>query len=147
MVRDLGLAGKRVVVTGAAGGLGRAFAQAFGQAGATVLAGDINNAGLEETVALVAAAGGKGFCATVDVTDARSCRDLAQTARSAMGGADVLVNNAALYAGLQRGPFEELDEADELFSSTTAGGSHQWTPLSMAVSMPLHTAPIAMVAA
>ena len=111
MVKDLGLAGKRVVVSGAAGGLGRAFAEAFGAAGATVLAADINDAGLEETVALVKSAGGKGYSATVDVTEAESCRALAGTARSLMGGADVLVNNAALYAGLQRGPFEELDEA------------------------------------
>ncbi|MCB1382834.1 MAG: SDR family oxidoreductase [Notoacmeibacter sp.] len=110
-MKDLGLAGKRVVVSGAAGGLGRAFAEAFGAAGATVLAADINDAGLEETVALVKSAGGKGYSATVDVTEAESCRALAGTARSLMGGADVLVNNAALYAGLQRGPFEELDEA------------------------------------
>ena len=75
-----------------------------------MLAADINAAGLEETVALVNAAGGKGFCETVDVTKAASCQALAGTARAAMGGLDVLINNAALYAGLQRGPFEELDE-------------------------------------
>ena len=46
---DLGLAGKRVIVTGAAGGLGRAFALAFAKAGCTVLAGDVSDA--SETLA------------------------------------------------------------------------------------------------
>ncbi|WP_425050140.1 SDR family NAD(P)-dependent oxidoreductase [Psychromarinibacter sp. S121] len=98
---DLGLAGKRVVVTGAAGGLGRAFALAFAGAGATVLAADIDEAGAAETARMAG-----GTAAKVDVTDTESCRALARVA----GAVDVLVNNAALYAGLPRGPFEDLDE-------------------------------------
>ena len=50
---DLGLGGKRVIVTGAAGGLGRAFALAFAGAGARVMAADIALAGAEETAALI----------------------------------------------------------------------------------------------
>ncbi len=106
---ELGLAGKRVVVSGAAGGLGRAFALAFAGAGAQVLACDIAK-GCDETVALIAAAGGQGFAAQVDVTDSISCKALVETAQRQMGGVDVLVNNAALYGGLERRPFEELDE-------------------------------------
>jgi len=56
---DLGLTGKRVIVTGAAGGLGRAFALAFAQAGCTVMAGDVSD--VSETVAMIGAAGGTGF--------------------------------------------------------------------------------------
>ena len=59
MVKDLGLAGKRVIVTGAAGGLGRAFAESFAEAGAVVMAADINATGAGETVALVREVGGK----------------------------------------------------------------------------------------
>lgn len=103
---DLGLTGKRVIVTGAAGGLGRAFALAFAQAGCTVMAGDVSD--VSETVALIGAA---GFGATLDVTNADSCRALAQQAQAQMGGLDVLVNNAALYGGLQRANFDEIDEA------------------------------------
>ena len=92
----LGLQGKRVVVTGAAGGLGRAFAQAFANEGAVVLACDMNLKGCEETVARM----GAGFAQDVDVTDAASCQALAQFADKAMGGTDVLVNNAAIYLSL-----------------------------------------------
>lgn len=106
---DLGLMGKRVVVTGAAGGLGRAFALAFAQAGCTVMVGDI--ADVSETVAMISAAGGKGFGVILDVTSADSCRALAVQAQAQMGGLDVLVNNAALYATLQRADFEDIDEA------------------------------------
>ena len=102
---DLGLAGKRVVITGAAGGLGRAFALAFAKAGAQVLACDVNLAGCEETAALAG-----GLAAKVDVTDTASCRALADLAQARMGGVDVLVNNAAMYGGLERRNFEDLDE-------------------------------------
>jgi NAD(P)-dependent dehydrogenase (short-subunit alcohol dehydrogenase family) len=51
-VTNLGLEGKRVIVTGAAIGLGRAFALAFAAAGARVLAVDVNEAGAKETAAL-----------------------------------------------------------------------------------------------
>ena len=106
---DLGLTGKRVIVTGAAGGLGRAFALAFAQAGCKVIAGDVSDTA--ETVALITAAAGIGFGAVLDVTNADSCRAVAEQAQAQMGGLDVLVNNAALYGGLQRANFEDIDEA------------------------------------
>ena len=108
---DLGLQGKRVVVSGAAGGLGRAFALAFADAGSAVLACDVNRAGVDETVAMIAAKGGQGHAATVDITSRDSTDDLALFAGRAMGGVDVLVNNAALYGGLERRFFEDIDEA------------------------------------
>ncbi|WP_108482397.1 SDR family NAD(P)-dependent oxidoreductase [Oceaniglobus ichthyenteri] len=102
---DLGLNGKRVVVTGAAGGLGRAFAQGFADAGATVMAADVNAEGIEQTAQMTG-----GFAQTVDVTDAASCAALAKAAGAQMGGVDILINNAAIYAGLERAPLEDLDE-------------------------------------
>lgn len=105
---DISLTGKRVIVTGAGGGLGRAFAQAFAGVGARVIAADINRAGAEETAALI----GQGcLAATLDVTRQASCDAVVALAQAEMGGVDVLINNAALYAGLQRAPFEEIDEA------------------------------------
>ncbi len=103
----LGLAGKRVVVTGAGGGLGRAFALAFAGAGAQVLAADVNLAGAAETAAMI---GTGGHAAQVDVAAGDSCRALAVLAQAQMGGVDVLVNNAALYGTLERRPFAEIDE-------------------------------------
>ena len=102
----LDLAGKRVVVTGAAGGLGRAFAEAFAREGAQVLAADINLKGAEETADLTG-----GFGGAVDVTSQSSTAALAVLAAETMGGIDILVNNAAIYAGLERKGFETIDEA------------------------------------
>jgi len=102
---DLGLLGKRVVVTGAAGGLGRAFALGFAGAGAQVMAADVNLEGAAETAQMTG-----GHAQVVDVTDTASCQKLAEAAQQAMGGVDILINNAALYAGLARAPMENLDE-------------------------------------
>ena len=66
----LGLEGKRVVVTGAAGGLGRAFAEAFARAGARVLAADVNLAEVKRTAAAIVESGGEAHAACVDVVDA-----------------------------------------------------------------------------
>ena len=108
MTTDLGLAGKRVVVTGAAGGLGRSFALAFAKAGAEVLVADI--ADCAETASIIAGEGGKVHATTLDVTSSDSCKALAKTAEVTMGGVDALINNAAMYGNLERKPFEEIDE-------------------------------------
>ena len=110
-MRDLGLKDKRVLVTGAAGGLGRAFARAFAEAGARVMAADIVTAGLEVTACEVEKAGGRPHTGQVDVSSTESCAALARQVGREMGGLDVLVNNAALYGTLDRKPFEEIDEA------------------------------------
>lgn len=109
-VTDLGLNGKRVVVTGAAGGLGRAFAQQLSGAGATILAADINCDGVAETVDMISAGGGTAYGGTLDVTSRDSAEALAREAEAQMGGVDVLINNAALFGQLNRAPFMELDE-------------------------------------
>jgi NAD(P)-dependent dehydrogenase (short-subunit alcohol dehydrogenase family) len=105
-VNDLGLEGKRVIITGAATGLGRAFALAFAKVGATVLAVDVNEAGATETVSLM----GNGFSTHCDITSSQSCKALAEAASDKLGGLDILVNNAALYGTLQRKPFAEIEE-------------------------------------
>lgn len=102
---DLGLTGKRVVVTGGGGGLGRAFALAFAEAGARVMAADVNAAGAAETAAQTG-----GVAAELDVTSTASCAALAERLAADWGSVDVLVNNAALYGGLERRPFEAIDE-------------------------------------
>lgn len=105
-MKDLGLEGKRVVVTGAAIGLGRAFSQAFSEAGASVLCVDIDAQGAQETAAQL----GNAAYAKCDITSAQSCAALTGIAKTKLGGVDVLVNNAALYGALQRKPFADIEE-------------------------------------
>jgi NAD(P)-dependent dehydrogenase (short-subunit alcohol dehydrogenase family) len=100
---------KSVVVTGAARGLGRAYATAMAAEGASVFACDINDC--SETVAVVRAAGGSIESAIVDISSMESCQSMAEATVAAFGKIDVLVNNAALYATLKGARFEDLDEA------------------------------------
>lgn len=104
------LAGQVAVITGAAGGLGRSFALAFAAAGAAVVAADRNEAGVAAVAAEVAERGGRAIAVAVDVTSAASVEAMAERAVAWGGGVDILVNNAAIYAGLERRPFWELDE-------------------------------------
>jgi len=99
----------RVLVTGAGRGLGRAFAQAFAARGDIVAAADLDAAAAEETAALC---GGGAVGLGMDVADAASVRAGVGAVVERLGGLDVLVNNAGLYAGLQRGAFFELDEGE-----------------------------------
>jgi NAD(P)-dependent dehydrogenase (short-subunit alcohol dehydrogenase family) len=108
----LGFDGNRVMINGAAGGLGRAFALAFAAAGARVLATDVNAPGLSETAELSAALGQPVETAVVDVTSQSSLAAMTAMAEQRWGGIDTLVNNAAIYASLTRTPFEEISEAE-----------------------------------
>ena len=103
------LENKVSIVTGAARGLGRAYAEALAVAGAAVLACDVNDC--DETVEAIVRGGGKAVSATVDITDMASCTAMADMARQSFGQIDVLVNNAALYGGLKGARFELLEEA------------------------------------
>lgn len=103
------LEGKVAIVTGAARGLGRAYAEAMASEGAAILACDINSC--DDTVAAIVAAGGRAAATITDISSMDSCTAMAEQAVQAFGKIDVLVNNAALYAGLKGARFENLDEA------------------------------------
>ena len=90
-----GLQGKRIVVAGAATGIGAATARRLAEEGAKVVAGDINTAGLEATVASIVKAGGTAKAARVDLADEPSCRALIQACVESYGGIDGLANVAA----------------------------------------------------
>jgi len=103
---------KVVIITGAAGGLGRTFALAFAKAGASVIASDINEKGVQETVKLIEKEGGKGLAIQTDVSNESSTQSLAKQTMDAFGQIDILINNAAIYAGLERKPFYEISEKE-----------------------------------
>ncbi|MEY4018721.1 MAG: hypothetical protein RLZZ590_21 [Actinomycetota bacterium] len=124
---------KVVVVTGAAGGLGRAFAEGFAAAKAKVVVADIDLAGVEKTAELLRASGAEAIAIQVDVTNKDSTEALARSASEAYGAIDVLVNNAAIYATLNRAKFTEIDptEWDKVMSVNVKG-----TWLCSAAAMP-----------
>lgn len=103
------LENKVAIVTGVARGLGRAYAEALAAEGAAVVAADLNDC--NDTVAAITAAGGRAVATQVDVADSQSCDAMASLAVDAFGRVDILINNAALYAGLKGARFEQLDEA------------------------------------
>lgn len=117
------LSGKTAIITGAAGGLGRAFALGFAARGANVVVADMNEAGSAETVALITAAGGKAISVQTNVTDKASCEAVADAAVATFGGLDVLVNNAAIYATIERANFWEIDpnEWDKVMAVNVKG--------------------------
>jgi NAD(P)-dependent dehydrogenase (short-subunit alcohol dehydrogenase family) len=109
--------GRTVLITGAAGGLGLAFAEAFAAMGADLVLGDVTASALKRVAEKLA----KRYCdqrilgLPLDVTQEESTKIFAQDAANAVSGReriDVLVNNAAIYGGLTRAGFHELDPAE-----------------------------------
>ncbi|GHE44833.1 SDR family oxidoreductase [Streptomyces griseoaurantiacus] len=94
-------AGRLVLVTGAAAGIGRATALAFAEAGARVIAVDRNGEGAARTVELARRAGApEARAEVVDVGDERAMEKLAERVAATDGVVDVLVNNAGIgFAG------------------------------------------------
>jgi NAD(P)-dependent dehydrogenase (short-subunit alcohol dehydrogenase family) len=105
------LTDKVVVITGAAGGLGKAFALAFAEQGAKIAVCDKNIQGAIETASEI-----KGAIAIeVDVANEQSTQRMAQQVMDAFGRIDVLVNNAAIYATIQRKPFLKLPKPNGIW--------------------------------
>ena len=117
------LTGKTVIITGAAGGLGRAFALGFAREGANLVIADMNAAGAAETVALVESEGVKAIAVSVNVADKASCEAMVQSTLDAFGSVDVLINNAAIYATLERSDFWDIDpdEWDKVMAVNVKG--------------------------
>ena len=103
-------AGKVVLVTGAARGLGQEFARCLAAAGANIVIGDVNDCAA--TLDLVTAAGGKGVAVALNVTDAASAAAMVAAGVAAFGRVDGLINNAALYGALHGGRFDAIAEAE-----------------------------------
>jgi len=115
------LDGKVVLVTGGARGLGRAYCVAAAAEGAKIVAGDLVDS--DDTVAEVIDVGGEAVGVSLDITDSASCEGAVAAAVDRFGGLDGLVNNAALYAGLSSGPFDQiaLDEWDSTMQVNVTG--------------------------
>ena len=86
----------KIVISGGAQGMGRHFAQRLAEAGAQVAIGDVNEAGLAETVALTKNAPGKVHARKLNVADEADVASFVAFAHDAMNGINALVNNAGI---------------------------------------------------
>jgi 3-oxoacyl-[acyl-carrier protein] reductase len=87
---------KVAIVTGAAGGIGKAIAERYGAEGAHVVVNDVRQEGAERVAQAIAAAGGSALAIAADVSDAAQVAALFDAALARFGTLDVLVNNAGL---------------------------------------------------
>jgi len=85
---------RTVIITGAGGGLGRAYALALGAEGANVVVNDINKKTASETVKLIKEAGGNAIVNLGDITDYDSAFDIVKSAIDEFGDLHAVVNNA-----------------------------------------------------
>ena len=111
------LKGKVAVITGAARGIGAAFAAAYVREGATVAIGDIDVVRAEQTAKAI---GPQAFALRLDVTDQASIDTAIAEVEKRCGGIDILINNAALF---DMGPVVDIPRSsfDRLFSINVAG--------------------------
>jgi NAD(P)-dependent dehydrogenase (short-subunit alcohol dehydrogenase family) len=85
------------IVTGAGSGIGAATAMRFSEEGAKVVVVDIDGAAGEKTISLIKKNGGEGVAVNADVSKEKDAKQIADTAISAFGKIDILVNNAAIF--------------------------------------------------
>ncbi len=101
------LDGKVAVVTGAATGLGAAFAEAMAEAGADVVCADIDVKGMKETVAKIEKIGQKAIAVICDVSKEDNCVRLMEKTVETFGRLDILFNNAGVVESEPK-PLHEL---------------------------------------
>ncbi|WP_275786559.1 SDR family NAD(P)-dependent oxidoreductase [Pararhizobium gei] len=102
------LTGRKALVTGASRGLGQAIAQALASAGADVAITSRDVKGLEDTRTRICDSGKRCFTYELDVRNVDSCSSVVDAAAQALGGLDILINNAG-YEEIR--PALDVDEA------------------------------------
>jgi NAD(P)-dependent dehydrogenase (short-subunit alcohol dehydrogenase family) len=109
-------AGKTIIITGAASGIGRAAALIFAREGANVVCADINEDGARQTAGQITDRGGKALALEIDVTSREQVDRMVREAIKTFGSVQFQFNSAG--AALRRSKFLEIDDA--LFDKTFA---------------------------
>lgn len=103
---------KVVIVTGGGQGIGKEYALGFAREGAKVVIAEINLANAEQVAKEIESQGGKAIAVKTDVTSEADAQAVAAKTIAAFGRIDALVNNAAIYYGLEMKPFEFVSEKE-----------------------------------
>ena len=122
MPKPKALTGRVALITGSAGGIGKAIAKRFVEEGAVVILNDINEERLEGAKAEFVAKFGRDAVATtlLNVTDAPSIKEAMNASALAFGGVDIIVNNAGISISK---PIEDhtLEDWDRLYDILVKG--------------------------
>lgn len=106
--RDFSVRDRIVVITGAAQGIGRELARQYAAAGAIPIVADLNAEKAEKVVAEVQAAGGTAMGIAVDIGKRESVDAMVAAVLQRFSRIDALINNAAIFATLQKRPFDQI---------------------------------------
>jgi len=109
--RDFSVEERVVIITGAAQGIGRELARQFAAAGALAVVADLDIDKADRVVTEIHDAGGIGLAVKVNVADESSVRALVETVIGKWGRIDVLINNASIFATIEKGPFDQIPVA------------------------------------
>ncbi|MFA6011529.1 MAG: SDR family oxidoreductase [Desulfobacteraceae bacterium] len=122
---------KRIMITGAGSGLGRAIAMEFATLGWNICASDINLERADETVAMVKKNGGDGFAVFCDVTKPEQLDALGETLVKQWGGVDIVVNNAGVAAAgyMEKIPLETWDWIIDINLKSVIYGCRTFIPI------------------
>lgn len=120
------LDGKAAVVTGGGGAIGQVYGRALAEAGAAVALADLNADAAANAVARLEKDGLRAVAVQVDITDRRSAFAMAGRTVDALGGIDILVNNAALMAEIPQVDVLDLpaDWFDRVMRVNVLGALH-----------------------
>ncbi|HTY82263.1 MAG TPA: SDR family oxidoreductase [Dehalococcoidales bacterium] len=114
---------KVAIITGAGRGLGKAFALRFCDEGAKLLLPDISLERAEATAKEIKAKGGQAYAMLADISSEKDDAKIASEAQRLYGGADILLNNAAIYYGVQHKSWDawSLEDWDRMFAVNVRG--------------------------
>jgi 3-oxoacyl-[acyl-carrier protein] reductase len=110
-----------IIITGGGGKIGKAYAMAFAKEGARVALPDI--AGADHVVKVIRDLGGTAVSMACDVADESSVNAMVEEVVKNFGTVDVLINNAAYFMSVWKGPFWEMtvDEFDKAMAVNVRG--------------------------
>jgi 3-oxoacyl-[acyl-carrier protein] reductase len=114
---------KVAIVTGGGRGMGKVFALEFAKEGAKLLLPDINLKGAENVAQEIRAKGGKAIAMEADISKEEDTRKMADEAIRQYGRVDILVNNAAIWYGVDPRPWDAwtVKEWDQMFDVNARG--------------------------
>jgi 3-oxoacyl-[acyl-carrier protein] reductase len=111
------------IITGAGRGLGQAFALRFAEEGAKLLLPDISLERAEGTAEEIRAKGGEAVAMEADISDENATKKIAEKVTQQYGKVDILLNNAAIWYGLNITPWDAwtVDKWDRIFGVNVKG--------------------------